>query len=403
MPVSRPRLSIKRAADAGIPVVLGSATPSLETEAGARAGRYRRLHLPVRVGAAKLPAIRLVPMPVTASRDGLTDPVVRAIRERIERDEQSLVFINRRGFAPLLVCFRCGWRAGCGRCDAKLTWHRRGGHLRCHHCGYRQPAPRACPQCGHEKLFAGGEGTQRIEEALEVLFPGTGMVRIDRDSTARRGEFERMRDAVHSGHARVLVGTQMLSKGHDFPNVTLVCVVNVDQGLFSLDFRATEHLFQQVVQVAGRAGRADKPGEVLIQTYHPENPCFARIRKHDYMGFATTALAERREAGYPPYAHLALLRAESHHADAPLRFLQEARGWAEQLLQSTPITGVELMYPVPSPMERKAGRYRAQLLLTAPRRAPLHALLDPWVRRVEVEPASRRVRWSLDVDPTEMY
>jgi primosomal protein N' (replication factor Y) len=333
----------------------------------------------------------------------LTQVVIEAIRQRLDKGEQSLIYLNRRGYAPLLVCFRCGWRGLCQRCDANFTLHRRSARLRCHYCGADKPAPSACPKCGNEKLYQAGEGTQRVEESLQTYFPQARLLRVDSDTVARKGELERHLNMARDGAADILVGTQILSKGHDFPNVTLVCVLNVDQSLFNVDFRSAEYLFQQVTQVSGRAGRASKPGLVLIQTYYPANPYFEHVRAHDYDGFATAALSERRQANYPPYARFVLLRAESTQADAPLSFLKQIRRYAHEIMQTQNIKHVQVMDPVPSPMERRAGRYRAQLLVRASHRQPLHQLLLDWITRIDNDRIARTVRWSVDVDPTEMY
>ncbi|MEK7304396.1 MAG: primosomal protein N', partial [Pseudomonadota bacterium] len=260
--------------------------------------------------------------------------------------------------------------------------------------------PTICPACGSANLHGIGAGTERIETALARLFPQARIERIDRDSTRRKGALEEKLRRVYAGEADILVGTQMLAKGHDFPNLTLVGVLNADQGLYSADFRSEERLVQQLVQVAGRAGRADKPGEVLIQTHHPDNPAFAALAHHDYREFGSYALAEREAAQYPPFAHLALLRAESPKPDAALAFLRAAHGHAEGLVEAE---RVHLMDPVPSPMERRAGRYRAQLLVQAGERKALHDFLNAWLTRLENEKLGRKVRWSLDVDPLEMY
>jgi primosomal protein N' (replication factor Y) len=390
-------LAVLRAAREKIPVVLGSATPSLESLKNARDGSYRLLELPERPGAAELPVVRLLDMRKLAMDDGLSAPLRAAVAERLTRGEQSLLFLNRRGFAPVLMCHGCGWVAPCRRCDARLTFHRRSRKLICHHCGAEQTLPEKCPTCQGVELHPIGEGTERLESALEKIFPAARVVRIDRDSTSTRGALEEKLSAVHEGRADILVGTQMLTKGHDFPNVTLVGVVNADQGLYSADFRAPERLFQQILQVAGRAGRADKPGEVLIQTWHPDHPLFAALVRHDFSGFADYALAERRETGFPPYGHLALLRAESPEPGTAMNFLNAARRIA-----GNP-AGVEVFAPQPSPMERRAGRWRAQLLVQAGKRAPLHEFLDRWVREFGELKEAKRVRWSLDVDPADLY
>jgi primosomal protein N' (replication factor Y) len=390
-------LAVLRAAREKVPIVLGSATPSLESLKNARDGGYRLLELPERPGVAELPAVRLLDLRKLALDDGLSAPLRAAVSERLARGEQSLLFLNRRGFAPVWMCYGCGWVAPCQRCDARLTYHQRSHKLVCHHCGAEQLIPEKCPACSGAELHPIGEGTERLETALAKIFPQARLVRIDRDSTAARGALEDKLKAVHEGRADILVGTQMLTKGHDFPNVTLVGVVNADQGLYSAEFRAAERLFQQILQVAGRAGRADKPGEVLIQTWHPDHPLFAALVRHDFNGFADYALAERREADLPPYSHLALLRAESPHGGAALAFLRAARAKAQ------PPNGVQLMDPVPSPMERRAGRWRAQLLVQSGKRAPLHEFLDGWVRALGGLKEAKRVRWSLDIDPADLY
>lgn len=296
------------------------------------------------------------------------------------------------------MCHACGWVAPCQRCDAELTLHRRRNRLICHHCGAEQAVPEHCPQCQAAELYPLGQGTERVEAALAKFFPQARIERVDRDTTRRKGALEAALGRVAAGEADILVGTQMLAKGHDFPNVTLVGVVNADQGLYSVDFRASERLFQLILQVAGRAGRAEKPGEVLIQTWHPAHPLFAALARHDYQAFADYALAERRAADYPPFSHLALLRAESPKSGAALAFLRAARA-----LAGAPPPGVQLMEPVPAPMERRAGRWRAQLLVQAAQRKPLHAFLATWVGRIAESKEARRVRWSLDVDPSDLY
>ncbi len=396
-------VAVLRAAREQVPIVLGSATPSLESLHHARGGRYAWIKLPERTGKARLPVVRLLDMRALKSSEGLSPPLRAAIAARLERGEQALLFLNRRGFAPALMCHTCGWVAPCRRCDAQLTLHRGRGRLLCHHCGAEQAIPARCPQCGAEGLLPLGQGTERIEAALARFFPQARIVRIDRDTTRRQGTLEAALARAASGEADILVGTQILSKGHDFPHVTLVGVVNADQGLYSADFRAPERLFQQILQVAGRAGRADKPGEVLIQTWHPTHPLFAALARHDYEAFAEYALAERREADYPPWTHLALLRAESPKRGAALAFLEAARALAIADRGGEPPDGVRVMTPVPAPMERRAGRLRAQLLLEASRRAALHAFLAGWVPRVAALPEARRVRWSLDVDPVDLY
>ena len=391
-------VAIKRARLQNLPIVLGSATPALESLHNALQGRYRLLSLPERAGVAQPPQVRLLDLRRLKLNEGLSAPLIEALQERLNRREQTLLFLNRRGFAPVLMCHDCGWVAPCKRCDARLTIHQRSQKLRCHHCGAEADLPAICPACASSNLHGIGAGTERVETALQRLFPKARIERIDRDSTRRKGSLEAKLKRVHDGEADILVGTQMLAKGHDFPNLTLVGVLNADQGLYSADFRSEERLVQQLVQVTGRAGRAGKPGEVWIQTFHPDNPAFAAIAHHDYRQFGSYALAERETAQYPPFAHLALLRAESPKPDTALTFLRNAQRLAQDLVS----TDVQLMNPVASPMERRAGRYRAQLLIQANARKPLHGFLDAWLRILEAEKLGRKVRWSLDVDPMEM-
>ncbi len=393
-------VAIKRARLENLPVLLGSATPALETLHNAQQGRYQLLSLPERTGAAQPPRVTLLDLRRLKLNEGISPPLIEALQERLARREQSLLFLNRRGFAPVLMCHDCGWLAPCKRCDARLTIHQRSRQLRCHHCGAEGPLPEACPACRSGNLHGIGEGTERIETALTRLFPQARIERIDRDSTRRKGALEEKLRRVHAGEADILVGTQMLAKGHDFPNLTLVGVLNADQGLYSADFRSEERLVQQLVQVTGRAGRAAKPGEVLIQTFHPDNPAFAALAHHDYREFGNYALAERAAARYPPFAQLALLRAESPKPGAALAFLRSTHGLAENLVEAEQ---VHLMDAVASPMERRAGRYRAQLLVEAGTRKALHDFLGAWLARLENEKLGRKVRWSLDVDPVEMY
>jgi primosomal protein N' (replication factor Y) len=393
-------VAVMRAAREKLPIVLGTATPSLESLKNARHGAYTLIELPERTGSAVMPAVRLLDMRRLKPSEGLSLPLREALAARLEKGEQSILFLNRRGFSPVWMCFDCGWVAPCKRCDAQLTLHQKKQKLLCHHCGAEQEVVKSCPSCKGANLHPLGEGTERVEGALEKFFPRARIERIDRDSTARRGALEEKLRRVHEGEADILVGTQMLSKGHDFPNVTLVGILNADQGLYGTDFRSGERLFQLIMQVSGRAGRADKPGEVLIQTWHPEHPLFAALQRHDFHGFAEFALNERRETGYPPYSHLALLRAEAPAPGAALEFLQQARALAVRL---SPGKEVQVLSPAPAPMERRAGRYRAQLLVQSSQRAPLHEFLAQWVRQLTDAKFARKTRWSLDVDPVDMY
>ena len=390
-------VAVRRAQRLQVPVVLGSATPSLESFSNAREGRYALARLSARAAAgAAMPAIRTVDTRADRPQDGLSFALVAAIRARIARAEQSLVFVNRRGFAPVLFCRACSWHSTCTRCSANLVLHLRDGELRCHHCGRRSRAPSKCPSCGAAELAPVGQGTQRVEESLRAALPGARIVRVDRDSTARKGALKSVLEQVRAGEIDVLVGTQILAKGHDYPALTLVGVLEADSALFSADFRASERLFAQLVQVSGRAGRARAPGEVLIQTDFPGHPLYAAVASHDFDRFAAEALDERRLAGLPPYSHLALLRAESKKSGEAVDFLDAAARLARKLEPK-----VEVFDPVPAPLERKAGFERAQLLVRGATRAQLQPFLRAW-REALAARGDRRVRWSLDVDPQEV-
>lgn len=389
-------VAVRRAQMAGIPVVLGSATPSLESWANAKQGRYALVELKERaLAAARLPSVRTVDTRADKPVDGVSDALLRALKARLARGEQSLVFLNRRGFSPVLFCRSCAWHSSCGRCSANLVLHLKAGELRCHHCGHRERVPARCPGCGSADLAPVGQGTQRIEETLANALPGARIARVDRDSTARKGALADVLGQVRDEKIDILVGTQMLAKGHDYPRLTLVGIVDSDCALYSVDFRAPERLFALLTQVAGRAGRAEEPGEVLIQTDFPTHPLYAAVAAHDYAAFADAALEERRLARFPPFAHIALLRAESKHAGEATSFLRSAALIAGGLGGK-----VEVFDPVPAPLERKAGFDRAQLLVRASSRAAMQPFLRRW-RAALLEKEERRVRWSLDVDPQE--
>jgi primosomal protein N' (replication factor Y) (superfamily II helicase) len=390
-------LAVVRARHAAVPVVLGSATPALETLHNVAAGRYAHLPLPRRAAEAQPPRLALLDLRTSAVRSGIATPAVLAIERHLAGDGQVLVFLNRRGYAPTLLCTACGWIAPCRECDARLTVHLAAGRLRCHHCGADAPLPARCPQCGFA-VKPVGQGTERIEETLAALFPGVSIARLDRDVVRRRGDLEDVMRRMSSGEARILVGTQMVTKGHDFPNVTLVVVLNADHGLFSTDFRASERLAQTIVQVAGRAGRGAKPGEVLIQTEFPEHPLLQSLLAEGYDGFARTALREREQAAWPPFSRLAAVRDSATTAQAALGFLTDARSIAQPLPR-----GVRLLGPVPAAMAKRAGRYHAQLLIESGERTRLHEFLEAWLPEVDSLKSARRVRWSLDVDPIELF
>jgi primosomal protein N' (replication factor Y) len=390
-------LAVVRAQRAGCPVVLGSATPSLESLRNAQLGRYETLTLPQRAGAAVTPRLDLVDIRGVKLQAGLGPVSRRLVQETLERGEQVLLFLNRRGYAPVVMCHACGWVAGCRRCDARLTLHAGDGVLWCHHCGSQRPRDQQCPECGSTELVDIGLGTERLEEAITALFKGYPVVRVDRDSTRRMGALERSIEGIRNGRFPLLVGTQMLAKGHHFPNVTLVVVLDADQGLYGVDFRAPERMAQLIEQVAGRAGRADKAGRVLIQTRHPDHPLLQLLVHRGYAGFAVAALAEREAAALPPFGHQVLWRAEAARPGPPTAFLAALAG----LIRAEAVAGVEAWGPVPAPMERRAGRHRAHLLLQARERGGLHSHLEDWVQRAAALPEAPSVRWSVDVDPQD--
>ncbi|MEO2216329.1 primosomal protein N' [Chromobacterium vaccinii] len=393
-------LAVWRARRAGIAILLGSATPSLETVANVEAGRYKKLALNRRAhGAARLPDVRLVDTRRKKLVEGLSEAVLDALKARLARKEMSLVFINRRGFAPVVACTACGWTSGCPHCSAKLVVHLMERKLRCHHCGWEEPVPRACPDCGDPDIKPLGEGTQRLESALQRMLPEARVLRIDRDTTSRKDAWDEVYRKVHGGEVDILVGTQMLAKGHDFGTLSLVAALGADGGLYSADFRASERLFAQLMQVAGRAGRADAPGEVLVQTQWPDHPLYQALAAHDFDGYAATLLNERRQAGFPPSTFQALLRADSPALAQATAFLRQAREALEPLAEGVLISG-----PAPALMARLAQRERAQLVLESPQRGALHRLLHQLPPLLDglAKAHGRALRWSLDVDPQEL-
>lgn len=396
-------LALVRARQEHLPIVLGSATPSLESLHNAHAGRYALLRLNQRAGGAQQPRFLRLDVKSLPLDAGISGPLQQAIRQTLEAGQQVLVFLNRRGFAPTLLCHDCGWISQCPRCDARMTLHQRHNELRCHHCGHVERPPRNCPECNQVDLRPVGAGTERAEERLALLFPQFPVLRIDRDSTSRKGAMDKLFATINKGEPCILVGTQMLAKGHHFPRVTLVAILDADGGLFSADFRASERMAQLTVQVAGRAGRAEEPGKVIIQSHLADHPLLVQLTEQGYPAFAEQALSERRGAGLPPFAHLALLRGEAHKPGQAEAFLDDACTYAEQLCAELKLNGIELLGPVPALMERRAGRFRAQLLLQCASRAPLHKLLAHWLPVLEAMPAGRAVRWSLDVDPIDLF
>ena len=395
-------VAVFRARERGIPIVLGSATPSLESWANATdtrtPARYTLLTLHERaVENARQPAVQRIDTRLEKLQDGLSGVLLRAIGQRLERGEQSLVFLNRRGYAPVLTCTSCGWISHCTRCAANLVLHLADGRLRCHHCGFECRVPRACPTCGNQDIQPFGRGTQRIEAVLAERFPQARILRVDRDSAKSRKQWEVLVEQIHAGEADILVGTQMLAKGHDFPKLTLVGALGADAALFASDCRAPERLFAQLMQVAGRAGRAELPGEVLIQTQFPDHPLYAALVRHDYPAFANEQLKEREQAGFPPYAYQAMLRAEAPQIADSLAFLTTARAWPE----ASAHPDVMLYDPVPMRMARRANLERAQLLVESPSRRALQNFLSAWGVLLDGIKAPSRLRWHLEVDPLE--
>ena len=418
-------VAIAAASQRKVPIVLGSATPSLESWFSARRGRFRLLALPERVGGAQLPALERVDLRGKTLRCELAPASIEALGEALGRGEQALVFINRRGYAPVLACQGCGWLSRCSECSAYRVLHRVGAargpsryRLVCHHCSAEQAVPRVCPDCGNVDLEPLGRGTQRLEEGLAELFPGRRIARLDRDVARTRGAAQKVIDAAHAGDVDILVGTQMLAKGHDFRRLTLVVAVDSDGGLFSSDFRAPERMFATLMQVAGRAGRDPDEAQVarsrvIVQTRYPDHPLFGYLARHDYAGFADQQLAERREVGLPPYRYQALLRAEATALVDALAFLANAKQAGEWLQRGKGPQGlarasadaldddaVALLDPVPMAMTRLKGRERAQLLVEASARRPLHVFLRAWLPALRDLRSS--ARWQLDVDPLEI-
>ncbi len=391
-------LAIVRAQRQCLPVLLGSATPSLESLHNVTTGRYQGLELPERAGDAKPPRIDLLDIRSAPLNGGLSPALLRMLDEELTTGNQVLLFLNRRGYAPVVICHHCGWLSACPRCDARMTLHLGTRLLWCHHCGHQRRLYRECPECKGSDLRPLGQGTEQLEEVLAQQFPNHPITRIDRDSTRKKGALEKLLNTVHAGHCRILLGTQMLAKGHHFPDVTLVGILDVDQGLFSADYRAAERMAQLVEQVAGRAGRASKSGRVLIQTRHPDHPLLQTLIHQGYNAFAQVCLNERQQAHLPPFCYQALLRAESPSPEQPIGFLEDAAKQAKQLN----IQGVELWGPVPAPMERRAGRTRAHLLIQANHRSTLHQLLGQLIPSLGRLKSARSIRWSIDVDPQEM-
>lgn len=392
-------LAVFRARQEAIPIVMGSATPALETLHNVQLGKYRQLNLSKRAGNATKATQLLIDLKGVKLQGGLSPMMIKKITQHLKADNQVLLFLNRRGFSPTLLCHECGWIAECQRCDRYYTLHQHQRQLRCHHCDSQRPVPHQCPQCGSTHLVPVGLGTEQLEHNLAALFPDVPLTRIDRDTTSRKGALEQQLAEVHRGGARILVGTQMLAKGHHFPDVTLVSLLDVDGALFSADFRSAERFAQLYVQVAGRAGRAGKQGEVLLQTHHPEHPLLQTLLHQGYDAFAQQALSERSSVFLPPFTSHALFRAEDHDNLQASLFLQQLRN----LLEASPLKDASfwVMGPVPALQAKRSGRYRWQLLLQHPSRAILQRLLKTSLPLINTLPQARKVKWTLDIDPSE--
>ena len=394
-------VAIYRAKQHKVPIVLGSATPSLETYLNAQSGRFTLLTLSERATKVNLPKVELIDLTMQPTNDGLSPGMLEAIKTTLAKDKQVMLFLNRRGYAPVLYCKDCKQAAQCHRCDSFLTLHRRANRMRCHHCGFEGQIQSNCGSCKSSEMIEVGEGTQRVEEAITLRFPQAKVLRIDRDSTRRKGELANVLEQARSGEADILIGTQLITKGHDFPNVGMVGILEADQGLYSTDFRASESLFQQILQVSGRAGRRDEIGHVFIQTHFPDNPFFEKVMTHDFTGFADDLLQQRQSANFPPFGFFALLRCESVHQAKSLQFLRKAKQDMNQQ------DGVWIMDAIPAPMERRAGKYRTQLLLCANQRSALNQTLSEWLyfiaTNIEAKKLASSVRWSLDIDPQDHY
>lgn len=391
-------VAIMRAHFNKIPIVLGSATPSLETLHKAEQGKFKRLQLLERAGEAQSPDIHILDVCKTPLEHGLSERTLKEMTRHLENGDQVMLFLNRRGFAPVLMCHGCGWVAHCRRCDARLTYHHVPPRLYCHHCNTQRSLFKKCEACGDTELAALGLGTERIEDALQKHFPKYSIARIDRDSTQRKGVLENLLDKIQRREHQILIGTQMLAKGHHFPHVTFVGIIDADAGFFSTDFRAIERMGQLILQVSGRAGRAQKKGEVLIQTHHPDHPLLHQLLRKSYHEFAVSLLKERKQAALPPYFFFALFRAEAYDPQHAIAFLQQIKNTMDILPQN-----IGLLGPIPAPMSRRAGRHRAQLLIQSLHRPVLHDFLKKILIQVEKFPSKHRIKWSIDIDPLEMF
>ncbi|WP_394242786.1 primosomal protein N' [Vibrio astriarenae] len=393
-------VAIMRANKEAIPIVLGSATPALETLHNARSGKYSHLHLTQRAGAAKPTTNKVLDIKGLYLEGGLSAPLIAEMRKHLEAGNQVLLFLNRRGFSPALMCHECGWIAECQRCEAYYTYHQNSNEIRCHHCGSQRPVIHQCHGCGSTHLVTVGVGTEQLEAQLNSLFPDYSAIRIDRDSTRRKGSLEEALESIRNNEHQILIGTQMLAKGHHFPNVTLVALLDVDGSLYSSDFRASERLAQLFIQVAGRAGRASKRGEVILQTHHPEHTLLQALLTQGYGQFADTALQERKMAQLPPFSFLTLFKAEANDNQMVEQFLRQVRHTLEAhplFSQSDVVLG-----PTPAPLSKRAGKYRWQLLLQTQSRSQMQRLLSSAKPAINMLPLAKKVRWSLDIEPQDL-
>lgn len=393
-------IAIVRAHKLNIPLLMGSATPSLETFHNANNKRYQHLLLTQRAGNAQPPALSTVDMRVQTTKSGIAQCTLDAIGTTTSRQEQALIFINRRGFAPALLCQHCGWTANCKACDAKLTLHNQPRHLRCHHCNSQRPIPFKCPSCFHPNLNAVGQGTERCEELLQQEFPNIDVIRVDQDSMQRKNAMKDLNKRLANEKPCILVGTQMLAKGHHFPRVTLVVILDVDQGLFSGDFRGLERMGQQITQVSGRSGRGNTLGQVILQTYKPDHPMLQLLLNSGYKALAQQLLQERADTHLPPVSYMAILRAESKRIESAIDFLNLALSKAKQIYPPSP--NHQYLGPIPALMERRNDRFRYQLQIKCSSRNDLQNLLKGLFLELEGNALTNRTRWSIDVDPQDM-
>ncbi len=390
-------LAVKRCYDQKIPILMGSATPSIESLHNVDLKRYHYLRLNKRPGASQSPTIALQDIRGLPLEAGISPPLLKEVKQHLHDGNQVMLFLNRRGFAPAIYCPQCGWHAQCPSCDSNMTYHSKQHRLICHHCDYNRPVDSSCPECSFAHITTKGQGTERIESVLQTHFPTTQLIRIDRDTTSRKGELAKKLAIIHEGNPAILIGTQMLAKGHDFPNLTLVGILDVDQSLFSTDFRAQERLAQLIIQVSGRAGRAHKKGKVILQSCQPEHPFFPILLSEGYLAIVKQSLCERKTWHFPPHAHQALIRANAEKQRNALAFLQSLRASVEPY-QSLEVV---LLGPAPSPQEKRADRYRVQLLITAEKRGQLHLIVKVLTERAGKTKKTGKVRWSVDIDPID--